>query len=87
MTSKLKASAEIAVDLEWHGYRTYRGFLCLMQISTREQDWIVDVLALRQVAGGLHELEALGEVFADPKIVKVSLMVLDARFLMSLWVI
>lgn len=26
---------ELAVDLEHHSYRTYRGFLCVMQISTR----------------------------------------------------
>ncbi|KAF5362917.1 hypothetical protein D9758_007096 [Tetrapyrgos nigripes] len=58
---------EIAVDLEHHSYRSYRGFLCLMQISTREQDWIVD-LCVPEIR---EEAEALNEVFADPSIVKV----------------
>ncbi|TFK69512.1 hypothetical protein BDN72DRAFT_767808 [Pluteus cervinus] len=69
MLEKLRHCQEIAVDLEWHGYRTYRGFLCLMQLSTRDGDWVVDVLSLRQVQGGIEELESLGEVFANPNIV------------------
>lgn len=40
-----------------------------MQISTREEDFIVDTLALRE------ELEVLNEVFTDPSIVKVSTLV------------
>jgi exosome complex exonuclease RRP6 len=36
-----------------------------MQISTREEDWIIDTLALRE------ELEVLNEVFTDSKIIKV----------------
>ncbi|KAK7464754.1 exosome nuclease subunit [Stygiomarasmius scandens] len=58
---------EIAVDLEHHSYRSYRGFLCLMQLSTREQDWVVD-LCVPEVR---EECEALNEVFTDPEIVKV----------------
>lgn len=65
MLGKLRQVTEIAVDLEHHSYRTYAGFLCLMQISTREEDWIIDVLSLRD------ELEILNEVFADPSIIKV----------------
>lgn len=60
---------EIAVDLEYHNYRSYRGFLCLMQISTRDTDWVIDLLdpELRQamIEG------ALAEVFTNPKVVKV----------------
>lgn len=70
MLSKLLKAPEIAVDLEYHNYRSYAGFVCLMQISTREEDWIVDTLELRD------ELNALGEVFADPGIVKVRSAVL-----------
>ena len=62
----LRKAKEIAVDLEHHSYRSYAGFLCLMQISTREQDWIIDLLALRE------EMEVLNELFTDPKIVKVN---------------
>ncbi|KAJ6260419.1 hypothetical protein Dda_4645 [Drechslerella dactyloides] len=65
MTEQLLKASEIAVDLEHHDYRTYIGLVCLMQISTRDQDWIIDTLKLRD------ELEVLNEVFADPKIVKV----------------
>jgi len=36
-----------------------------MQISTREEDWVVDTLALRD------DMETLNVVFADPTIVKV----------------
>ena len=67
MLKELKKAREIAVDLEHHDYRSYHGFVCLMQVSTREQDWIVDTLELRE------ELIALNEVFTDPNIVKVSL--------------
>jgi hypothetical protein len=67
MVEELKKATEIAVDLEHHDYRTYRGLLSLMQISTREKDWIVDTLVPWR-----HKLEVLNEVFADPKIVKVS---------------
>jgi exosome complex exonuclease RRP6 len=65
MLKDLREANEIAVDLEHHDYRSYHGFVCLMQISTRNQDWIVDTLELRE------ELNALNEVFADPEIVKV----------------
>ncbi|KAF3357640.1 hypothetical protein VdG1_05743 [Verticillium dahliae VDG1] len=66
MLGELKKAKEIAVDLEHHDTRTYAGLLSLMQISTREQDWIVDTLKPWR-----HQLEVLNEVFTDPKIVKV----------------
>ena len=66
MLEKLRAAKEIAVDLEHHSYRSFFGFVCLMQISTRSEDFIVDTLLLRD------ELEDLNEVFTDPQIVKVS---------------
>jgi len=65
MLKTLKQAKEIAIDLEHHSDRSYVGFVCLMQISTREKGWIVDTLKLRE------ELQCLNEVFADPKIVKV----------------
>lgn len=65
MLSKLRNATEIAVDLEHHSYRSYAGFLCLMQISDRDQDWIIDLLAVRD------DMEVLNEVFTDPAIVKV----------------
>lgn len=62
---ELKAAKELAIDLEHHSYRTYQGFTCLMQISTRSKDYIIDTLALRE------ELYVLNEVFTNPKVVKV----------------
>ena len=65
MCADLKTCSEIAVDLEHHSYRTFLGFTCLMQISTRSKDYVIDTLLLR------HELHVLNDIFTDPKIVKV----------------
>lgn len=65
MINQLRGLTEIAVDLEHHDYRTYYGLVCLMQISNREQDWIVDTLKLRD------DLEPLNEIFTNPEIIKV----------------
>ncbi|KAH9035897.1 ribonuclease H-like domain-containing protein [Lactarius pseudohatsudake] len=59
-------SREIAIDLEYHSYRTYSGFACLVQTSTCDEDWIVDPFELRD------ELE----VFTNPSIVKARSIVL-----------
>ena len=68
MVNDLKQATEIAVDLEHHDTRTYRGFTCLMQISSRKKDWVVDTLALR----GQLRKDKLGGIFVDPTIVKVT---------------
>lgn len=65
MCAKLENSREIAVDTEHHSYRSYQGFVCLIQISTREEDFIVDALELRS------HLYLLNESFTNPNIVKV----------------
>ncbi|KAI8373901.1 ribonuclease H-like domain-containing protein [Blakeslea trispora] len=65
MLKELEGQEEIAVDLEHHNYRSYQGFTCLMQISTRDQDFVVDTLELRD------KLWMLNEYFADPNITKV----------------
>lgn len=56
---------EIAIDLEAHNYRSFQGFVCLMQISTRDEDWLVDTLALRS------HMQLLLPVFTDATKVKV----------------
>ena len=66
MLAELKKAGEIAIDLEHHDFRTYVGLTCLMQISTRDKDWIVDTLKPWR-----HRLQVLNEVFADPSIIKV----------------
>ncbi|KAL6781777.1 RRP7 [Auxenochlorella protothecoides x Auxenochlorella symbiontica] len=66
MAVKLEAAREIAVDLEAHSYRSFQGFTCLIQLSTRAADYVVDALALRSHIGPL-----LGPIFADPGKLKV----------------
>ena len=68
MLAELKTASEIAVDLEHHDTRSFVGLTSLMQISTRNKDWIIDTLKPWR-----QELQVLNEVFADPNIVKVSL--------------
>lgn len=65
MLNELRNVKEIAVDLEHHSYRTFMGITCLMQISTRTKDYIIDAISLRE------ELHILNEVFTRPSIVKV----------------
>jgi exosome complex exonuclease RRP6 len=67
MLEELKTATEIAVDLEHHDTRSYVGLVSLMQISTRNKDWIVDTLKPWR-----QNLQVLNEVFADPRIVKVT---------------
>lgn len=66
MLAELKGAKEIAIDLEHHDVHSYQGLVSLMQISTREKDWVVDTLKPWR-----EELQILNEVFADPEILKV----------------
>eukprot|EP00964_Phaeocystis_antarctica_P056264 scaffold33188_cov63-Phaeocystis_antarctica.AAC.4 len=65
LVAKLRGVDEVALDLEHHSQRSYRGFVCLMQISTREEDFLVDTLALRT------SLHVLNETLTDPRVTKV----------------
>uniref|UniRef100_A0A672QIN9 Exosome complex component 10 n=1 Tax=Sinocyclocheilus grahami TaxID=75366 RepID=A0A672QIN9_SINGR len=65
LNEKLAKVSEFAVDLEHHSYRSFLGITCLMQISTREEDFLIDTLELRS------EMYILNETFTDPAIVKV----------------
>ena len=49
------------VDLEHNHYRSFQGLTCLMQISTRTEDFIVDTLKLRKYLG-----DYLRDFFRDP---------------------
>mmetsp|Transcript_10097 Transcript_10097/g.17042 ORF Transcript_10097/g.17042 Transcript_10097/m.17042 type:complete len:80 (+) Transcript_10097:897-1136(+) len=57
---------EVAIDLEAHQMRSYLGLTCLMQISSRTQDFIVDSIKLRALLQS-----ALQPILADPAKVKV----------------
>lgn len=65
MIIELQIATEIAVDVEEYRYHSYQGLTCLVQISTRQKDYIIDAIELRD---DLHELN---EIFANPNIVKV----------------
>ena len=67
MLAELRTAKEIAVDLEHHDARSYVGLVSLMQISTREKNWIIDTLKPWR-----QDLQILNEIFADPKIIKVT---------------
>ena len=55
----------VAIDLEAHSYRSFQGFVCLMQVSSRTRDYLVDTLALRS------ELHEFNTITTDPAILKV----------------
>lgn len=66
LVNHLSASEEIAIDLEAHTMRSYQGLTCLMQVSTRQRDFVVDTMKLRSSLG-----DALRPIFDDPEKVKV----------------
>ncbi|XP_021755991.1 protein RRP6-like 2 isoform X2 [Chenopodium quinoa] len=66
LAAKLRSANEIAVDLEHNQYRSFQGLTCLMQISTRTEDFVVDTLKLR-----IHIGPYLREIFKDPTKKKV----------------
>ena len=51
MAERLASTREVAVDLEHHSHRSFQGFTCLMQLSTRSEDFVVDTIALRSEIG------------------------------------
>ncbi|KAI3809814.1 hypothetical protein L1987_19414 [Smallanthus sonchifolius] len=70
--SKLKGLVEVlnkeivfAVDTEQHSLRSFLGFTALIQISTRDEDYLVDTIAVHDIMG------ILGPVFANPNTCKV----------------
>jgi exosome complex exonuclease RRP6 len=65
LATVLDSQKEFAIDLEQHSYHSFQGFVCLMQISTLTQDYLVDTLQLRK------ELHILNSSFTNDKIVKI----------------
>ncbi|GAB4857231.1 hypothetical protein Ancab_015138 [Ancistrocladus abbreviatus] len=63
---KLRSVNEFAVDLEHNQYRSFQGLTCLMQISTRTEDFVIDTLKLR-----VHVGPYMRELFKDPTKKKV----------------
>ncbi|KAL2320498.1 hypothetical protein Fmac_029467 [Flemingia macrophylla] len=66
LAAKLSSVNEFAVDLEHNQYRSFQGLTCLMQISTRTEDFVIDTLKVHNHVGPY-----LREVFKDPTKKKV----------------
>lgn len=64
LTTELTAFSTVAIDTESNSLFAYRERLCLVQISTPREDYIIDPEA------GV-DLRALSGLFADPGIIKV----------------
>lgn len=61
---KLSSGKLLAVDTESNSLHAYQEQVCLIQFSTRDQDFLVDPLAI-------DDLSALAPIFADPDIEKI----------------
>ncbi len=57
------AEPALAIDTESNSFFVYRERICLVQVSTRDADWIVDPLAV--------DARPLGALLAEPSIEKV----------------
>jgi ribonuclease D len=64
MVDELSRQAILAVDTESNSLHAYQEQVCLIQFSTQDLDYLVDTLAL-------PDLASLGELFANPLIEKV----------------
>jgi ribonuclease D len=64
LADQLQSETLIAVDTESNSLFAYRERVCLIQLSTRQQDWLIDPLAI-------EDLSPLGPLFADERIEKV----------------
>jgi ribonuclease D len=60
----LRAADRFAVDLEANSLHAYREQICLIQVSTEDQDYIIDPLAELDLSG-------FGALLADPSVEKV----------------
>lgn len=68
LVDALSKERVFAVDTEQHSLRSFLGFTALIQISTHEEDYLVDTIALHDVMG------ILCPVFVDPNICKQVVM-------------
>lgn len=80
MIEDLRDEDCIAIDVEHHHTRSYRGFVCLIQISSRTQDYMLDPIwngstsdasECNSLLEFRQNLSQLNEITANPRIVKV----------------
>ncbi|HPP08357.1 MAG TPA: HRDC domain-containing protein [bacterium] len=64
LVERLKKEEEIAFDIEGNSLYSYHSKICLIQISTRSENFIIDPLKIKDTS-------ILNEIFTSPYIVKV----------------
>jgi ribonuclease D len=64
MIEDLATQSRVAVDTESNSLHAFREQVCLVQFSSKNADYLVDPLALKDLSG-------LAPIFADPKIEKI----------------
>jgi ribonuclease D len=64
VVAELRQEPRIAIDTESNGFYAYQERVCLIQISSSHEDFIVDPIAV-------SDLSCFGELTADPRIEKV----------------
>jgi ribonuclease D len=57
LVERLRAEPVVAVDTESNSFHVYRERVCLIQLSSRARDWVVDPLAV--------DVAPLGEILTD----------------------
>ncbi|EDO05862.1 3'-5' exonuclease family protein [Babesia bovis T2Bo] len=65
MITLLKKCSIVAIDVEHHSTQSYRGFVCLVQITGADDDWVIDPFSI------FDEMWRLNDVTTDPRILKV----------------
>jgi ribonuclease D len=64
LVQSLKDEKLLAVDTESNNMYAYEGRVCLIQLSTRKVDYIIDPLPIK-------DMQPLGDIFFNPKIEKI----------------
>ncbi|KAL4477166.1 hypothetical protein ABPG72_008900 [Tetrahymena utriculariae] len=65
---EIKQFNKIGVDTEQSFMQTYQAFLCLIQISTEEKDYLIDLLSINDKQYIKSEIE---QIFMDKNIIKI----------------
>ena len=64
VVAELRHEPQLALDTESNGFYAYQEKVCLLQISSPREDFIVDPIAI-------SDISALGELTVDPGIEKI----------------
>jgi ribonuclease D len=62
--NELQSSAHVSIDTESNSFYAYYNRICLIQVSTENQDYVIDPLAVDNIG-------TFGEILADERIEKI----------------